>query len=202
MLRMMQELLPFRGLICGGLYFADGRCLSLLSWEQAPVEPSSFSQVWVVEPDGRTTCYIDPAAESVFRFYHAFDKVIGAEVQVNHSLPELLTARVRAVDMAIDVEVRLAYPRAVRAANAVLKTALRGILRSRGVTDTGRRYVHQPTRLAAVEGARATIEGQALGPLTPPPASMRVGGSVVPRRPVVSFCTHYLEACGAAAGTR
>jgi hypothetical protein len=189
----MRDFMPFRGFICSGLYFSSGQCVSLLHWDSAPVEPV-FSEIWITGRDIGSTCYLDPlAASDVFNFYHKFDHVIGAQIDLKWSTPEILIVRVSAQAVSLDLEIRVGVPLIVRCANGLLRTAARTLLISRGTTETGKRYLHQPHRLAAVEGAHATLNGSSLGLLTRPPASLRVGGSVVHDRPMLSFCTHYLE---------
>jgi hypothetical protein len=190
----MEDLMPFQGMLCLGVYFSSGQCISLLSWDSAPVSPPSFSQVWLTDVNGASTCYIDPpSAGDVFEFYHKFDRIIGARFDLKWSAPDRLSFRVSADDIALDVRIRTEEGAAVRCINALLRTPARKLLRSRGKTDTGKRYVHQPHRLVAIVAAEGTLNGGSLGILTSPPASLRVAGSPVQKRPMLSFCTHYLE---------
>lgn len=191
--------MPFQGMLCLGVYFSSGQCISLLSWDSAPVSPPSFSQVWLTDANGASTCYIDPPrAGDVFRFYHRFDRIVAAGLDLRWSAPNRLSVQVAADGTALDFRIRTDEGPVIRALNALLRTPARKLLSSRGKTDAGKRYVHQPFRLAAVVAAEGTLNGGSLGILTPPPASLRVGGSAVPKRPMLSFCTHYLEPFAAA----
>ncbi|HPT28417.1 MAG TPA: hypothetical protein PLZ95_18500 [Bryobacteraceae bacterium] len=190
----MEDVVPFHGLLCVGVCFSSGQCVSLLSWDSAPVEPPSFSQVWLTEATGKSTCYLDPgSAADVFRFYHSFERVIGATVGLQWVTPENLSVRVHTEGVELDLRMRIGAPVFVRGLNALLRTPARTLLRSRGTTDAGRRYLHQPHRLATIATAEATLNGRSLGSFTPAPRSLRVAGNPVPNRPMLSFCTHYLE---------
>jgi hypothetical protein len=195
----MDDYIRFRGLLCPGLYFSSGNCVSLLSWDSAPVGPPSYSQVWLTGSDGRSACYIPQNAITAFRFYHNFDVVAAATVDVAWKSQQDLSVRVRAEGLSFDLQIRIGAPAFVRIVNALLKTPAKTLLSSRGNTDAGRRYLHQPHRLAAVEAAEATLNGVSLGSLAPPPSSLRVGGARAPSRPMLSFCTHYLEPYAASA---
>lgn len=180
---MPTKLLPFHGWLCDGLPFEDGSRLSLLKWDSTPTQHPTFSQVWMTDPRGTRTCYIDPpAAEDVFREYHRFDRVVGSRLQWDWSMPSSLNVSV--AEPAIRVQLRFARSTILRIINRLLRTRAQSFFARSGATETGRQYRHQPNRIAAIHSATLQFGDGAPVHLAPKP------------RVIASWCTHSLQSSG------
>ena len=156
---LTRDLRPFCGLLCPGLCFFSGQCVSLFSWGSAPVQSASFSQIWIRDTVRERIYYPDPlAANGVLRFYHRFDQLIGAQIDLKWNTHEILRVRVSAEAVSLDLEIRVAAPFVVGGVNCPLRTPAKTLLSSRGTTEIGKRYVRQPHRLVAVRDAQAILK--------------------------------------------
>lgn len=208
---------PFSGFMVPGMVFSTGHCIWLISWQRTPTGLGAFSEVWIFDPRGRRTCYIELAdAVPVFHAFHAFDEVLPAELGWTWQEKTSLGVRVRARDTAVlDLKVALRpslgswilngmiklSPKALGASPLVQKVSSRamdlllgvGPVPIAGRTETGRRYRHEAERIIPVGTASGTYLGAALGDLCSPPGHIHVGDVPVPKRPFLSFCNHHLE---------
>ncbi|MDL5363735.1 hypothetical protein [Halalkalicoccus sp. NIPERK01] len=209
------ELEPFHGIQVPGVCFESGHCVWLLRFTETPTDLPSYTEVWLITPDGGTTLFVDPEeAAATVEEYHAFDEVRGAEIDV--ALPDQETIRVTVAgdtDLEFDLTHELT-PRA-RALSAMLNATPERVARSRigaavgtatlntllpanglrvaGTTDTGRRYRNEPVRVTLGTDASATLDGEDLGGLAPPTRPIAFGDLHVPDRPVVTFGDLFLE---------
>jgi hypothetical protein len=178
----MKNFLPFKGFLCPGIYFSSGYCVWLMQWTSTPTEVEAFSEIWVFTPEDNRTAYIDPVeAVPIFKIYHNFNNVVGAEIIWDFKDSNSLSSMFRASDNTVmEIQLKLGPAFDINAVNEA-------------VTETGMAVRHQSDRAAAIENASASFNGMSLGKIAKPLKPIYVGSAQVPATPVISFCTHYLE---------
>ena len=186
-----KELRPFKGFMCPGLYFSSGYCIWLVYWDSYPYEAGTLSEIWVFTPEGERICYVDPEhAGTIFTLYHNFNEVIGAHnIWEWHSSNMLHLTMDSSNSTTLQVQVVLSSSFLM---NTLLK-CIPGGIKMNGKTETGMEYMHKPQKIVSVKNAKATLNGDNLGKLISPPHEISVGDGKVPKRPILSFCHHYLE---------
>jgi hypothetical protein len=210
------ELQPFSGFQVPGICFESGHCLWVLNFTETPTELPSYTELWLIGPDRRTTLFIDPPeAASLVEQYHTFDETIDAEIDV--TLPNQETIRVTVVSEDAEIDLTLTHeltPKA-RVLSAMLNATPKRIARTRlgaaigtatvnlllpanglrvaGRTETERRYRNEPIRVTVGTDAVATLDGEDLGCLSAPGTPITFGDLHVPDRPVVTFGDLWLE---------
>lgn len=175
-----KDMLPFHGAIACDIPMADGRSISVFLWDSTPTACAAFTQLWIVEPDGRRRCFIDPiAAREVFEIYHHFDSVVGDRIVKSWDENGRLCLTLE--QSGLRVVLQTATPFAVRLINRLLQTPLAALFARRGKTDTGMAYHSQPRRIESVVSAALETKDGAK-------TSMRPDA-----RAFVSRCTHFLQ---------
>lgn len=177
-----KKMLPFEGYISPGINFSSGYCIWLLNWDATPTPIHSFSQVWVFDPKGKRTAFIDPiAAKEIFHQYHTFDSVVEGQIVLEEQNDRNLMVSLQS-STGDRLEMRLSLGDSFKTDSI-----------SESKTETGLQVKHHSHTMRVVEHAEGTINGTNLGEIQPPPQPIYVGTAAVGEKPVISYCTHYLE---------
>lgn len=209
------SLLPFEGFIAPGFYFDSGYAVWLARFTNTPVDVGAFAQIWLVDPDGRRTLYVDPeTAGPTVALFHDPNDGCGATTDWELPTPEVLRLRLAATDRtAFDLTLTLGRasemwllnsllsgPSALRgngAAKALVDRGLKSIfgagLALSGKTERGRAYRLEAKRATPVREAKAVLNGLDLGSLVRPRQAIRFGDLQLPERPGVLFGSMYLQ---------
>ena len=191
----MNNLLPFQGFISQGMYLSSGYSVWLFHWDSTPAIVNSFSEIWLVTPGGKRVCYISSELSiPIFHIYHQFDEVWASEFTMEWVTTEILKVTVRAesggeVELVINTTTTISES----IVNKLLKTRLKVLFSQKGKTETSMGYFHQPHRICKVETVSGRLNGIDLGELSKPDLPVKIGDSQVSDKPLISFCTHYLE---------
>ena len=189
---------PFTGAFVPGICFESGHCFWLLDFATTPTQFGSYTEFWIVTPDGERVLYTDPgeATEEVLA-YHEFDRTVGADVR-HERRPGGFEVAMEATDgTAIELRGSTDQSLGTRVLNAVIGLTPDPILRSglgttistasmnalldvnglnvAGRTETERRYRLDADRLALIADASATLDGQDLGAVRPPSRPIEFG---------------------------
>jgi hypothetical protein len=209
---------PYRGFFSPGLYFTSGHAMRLYNFTSAPTEVAAFFQLWLMTPEDKQVLYVDPEAAGgiVATWYYFFDETFSASISWEWRDGDTLHTHMEAVDGTIfDLHMGLGSSLATGLLNTIVKITPQPLMRTRpmlaisdasfnlllglggvhiaGKTETGKTYRTEADRLALVKHASATLDGEDLGPLTPPPEPLFFGPSRVADRPIFAFGTVYLE---------
>lgn len=178
---------PFPGYFVPGVCFRTGHCFWLLEFTSSPTEFDSYTELWLITPDGERVLYTDPeeATQEVLQ-YHDFDRTAGANVSVERPDSESVVVSLEGNDgTELDLELSLGQTLGTRILNTVISLTPQPLLRSRfgaavstfslnllldgngmkvaGRTETGRRYRLDAERLLSVTDASATLNATDLG---------------------------------------
>lgn len=189
---------PFPGLFIPGICFESGHCIWLLEFSSTPTEFDSYTELWLITPDGDRVLYTDPrAAGTEVTKYHEFDRTEGADIVTDNSRSRVDVTMDAADGTTIDVSGTVGQTPGTRILNAVIAVTPARILRSRfgaavstlsvnlltdanglevaGATETGRRYRLDAERMARITDASASLDGSDLGELQPPSRPIEFG---------------------------
>lgn len=192
------ELQPFPGHFVPGACFESGHCVWLLEFTSTPTRFDSYTELWLIAPDGERVLYTDPgaAADEVLN-YHEFDRTADASITCRFSRSTVDVAMEGADETSLELTASVGQTLGTRVLNAVIAATPGSILRSRfgtrvstlsvnllldanglkvaGRTETDRRYRLDADRTSVVRDATATLNGTDLGPLQPPGRPVEFG---------------------------
>lgn len=192
-------LAPFPGTFIPGVCFETGYCFWVIEFTATPTEFDSYTEVWIITPDGDRVLYTDPeaATDEVLK-YHEFDRTVGATTAREQSDPRSVRVSMTGDDgTELDLKLSLGQSVGTRALNAIIALTPEFFARSAfgttistlalnllldvngmkvaGRTETGRRYRLDADRLQTISDATSTLDGSDLGELTPPGRSIGFG---------------------------
>lgn len=188
----------FTGNFIPGVCFESGHCVWLLEFTSTPTQFDSYTELWIIAPDGERVLYTDPeaAADEVLN-YHDFDRTEGASVTCDTSHSQI-TVTMEATD-GTNFELTASTSRTLgtRLLNTVIALTPAVILQSRmgtristvslnllldanglkvaGRTETDRRYRLDAEQIQRITDASATLDGRDLGALNPPNRPIEFG---------------------------
>lgn len=188
----------FPGNFVPGICFGSGYCIWLLEFKSTPTSFDSYTELWIITPDGERVLYTDPeaATEEVIK-YHDFDRTEGASITCDAS-PSQIQVTMEANDgTAFDLTASTSQTVGTRILNTVTTLTPAPILRSRagttistmslnllldvngmkvaGRTETARRYRLDAERLHKITVASATLDDRDLGTLSSPNRPIEFG---------------------------
>jgi hypothetical protein len=176
-----------------GLLF-DECCIFVLKWTNSPAPHKEVAQIWMLERDGRKTCYLAPGeAEGFFRHYHTFDTVVPAQIDISESDGSM---HVRALVKGTVVLTLVAGFRASLKwgiVNFLLRHGNQARFGKQGRTETGRFYHTLPKKIVPLSVERADFEGHRLKIATKPQPWVTIGDGTPAKEPLIVYCTHLLE---------
>lgn len=187
----------FTGNFIPGVCFESGHCFWLLEFTATPTRFDSYTELWVIEPEGNRVLYTDPeeATEEVLK-YHEFDRTSGASITCDTSPNPAVT--MEATDgTSLDLTASASQTLGTRVLNTVIALTPATILQSRlgttvstislnllldanglkvaGRTETDRRYRLDAKRIHQITDASATLDERELGALSPPNRPIEFG---------------------------
>lgn len=186
---------PFRGYMIPGLYFESDYCLYVLRWEETPTQIKKMTQIWVITPDNKKICYIDPVEGiPVFNKYHLFDEVTGAQINIqedrNYIKIRCRTSNEEILSADIQPEVTLEN----RIVNLLLNIKYtKKLLITNGKTETGKAFSNEPVRIVTIADAKVIFHGMSQGKLIKPKRKIRIGDGEISEKALINYCIHHLE---------
>jgi len=186
-------MLPFKGFMIPGLGFKAGYSMWLLNWDDNPTGVKPLIEAWVFTPEQKRICYVNsPQGVAVFQKYHQFHEVLPAPIRVDRLADGWQAVVGEKDEPVLSLKVKTGFDLSVAVINLLLKSNPKA--GEKGRTETGKAYFNQPQSLAAIRSAQAVYQGLDLGPLVAPRQDIRVGDGRVSKKPLVNYCTHWLEA--------
>jgi hypothetical protein len=207
---------PFHGVIAPGLFFDGGYTIWFARFSTTPLEVGPYAQVWLIDPRGKRTLYVDPqSAGPTVALFHDLDDGSGAAADWHLPSPDVLCLDLKASDETrLNLTLKFGTTRGCWLLNALLRApgalhadgrpgaaverGLQGVfgaqgLRLVGQTEMGRAYRLLPQRVAAVREASAELNGVDLGALSRPTRPIHFGDLQLAERPGLVFGTMYLQ---------
>jgi hypothetical protein len=176
-----------------GLRFSEC-CIYVLEWSDTPAPHKKITQVWIVEHDGKKTCYIAPGeAQGFFRKYHCFDEVFPAQIDIakNHKGMEV---RVLANGTAV-LTLTMRFKTSLRwgAMNFLLRHSNPERFGKQGQTETGRFYHTIPKKIVSVSVEEAELNGNRMKTVSKTQQQVSIGDGTPSKTPLVVYCSHFLD---------
>lgn len=185
----------FKGYMIPGLYFESDYCIYILRWKESPVQIKEMTQIWLITPDNKKICYIDPAEGiPVFNKYHLFDEVTGAQINIqedrNHIKIQCRTNNEEILTADIEAEVTLEN----RIVNLLLNIKYtKKLLITKGNTETGKAFSNEPVRIVSIGDAKVIFHGKSQGKLIKPKRKIKIGDGEISEKALINYCVHNLE---------
>ncbi|MEF8821888.1 MAG: hypothetical protein V5A52_06390 [Halovenus sp.] len=191
-------LAAFTGNFVPGVCFESGHCFWLLEFTSTPTQFDSYTELWIITPEGKRVLYTDPeaATDEVLK-YHDFDRTEGASVtcdaangrigvrmeatdgtdfELTASAGQTLRTRLLNGVITLTPSVILQSPIGTRVSTVSLNRLLDANgLKVAGRTETDRRYRLDAERMERITTASATLDGRDLGALEPPSRPIEFG---------------------------
>lgn len=211
------ELRRFHGRFTSGICFDSGHCVWVFNWERTPTSIGSYSDVWVITPDGDRLLYADPPEAGPFvEKYHDFDRTNGATIAWDRLDDSAVELRLDGEDdTSLELRVELGSSPATRFLNTVSALTPSPVLRTSigqaisnlslasvmdvnglkvaGTTETGEPYRFEADRMRVVETASAALNGTELGEFGPPDRPIEFGDVKTPDDPFFAVADVYLR---------
>jgi hypothetical protein len=215
--RKTVDLQRFHGRFSPGICFDSGHCFWLFKWEQTPTSLGSYSNIWIITPEGDRLLYADPPEAGPFvEKYHDFDRTTGASITWDRIDDQVLEIHVDGDDgTTLELRAELGSSPATRlltaistlTPNAVLRTSVGQTmsnlslasvmdvngLKTAGTTETQEPYRFEADRIRAVTTASATLNGDDLGKLGPPGRPIEFGDAKTPDDPFFAVADVFLR---------
>lgn len=169
---------PFTGRMLLGICFERGHSLWLYDFESTPTDLGAYREFWVVEPDDTRTLYYDTeGAAAEVDSYHDWSRSVLADVDW-HWTSERLDVTLEGTDgTTIHLEGTVGDSPWSRVLTLLQRT-LPGPFHERLFgrhTETGAYGRLKTPTVREVKEATATIDGQSLGSVRPPPEPVGFG---------------------------
>lgn len=188
----------FTGNFIPGLCFESGHCIWLLEFTSTPTRFDSYTELWIITPDGKRILYTDPeaATEEVLK-YHDFDRTNGASITCDTSHSQISVTMEATDGTSLELTASASQTFGTRVLNTVIALTPAVILQSRmgttistlslnllldanglkvaGRTETDRRYRLDAERIQQITDASVTLDGSDLGALDSPTRPIEFG---------------------------
>ena len=212
-----ESLQPFHGFLTPGICFASGHCIWFFQFSSTPLAITSYAHVWMVTPDGERLLFVDPLEAGPYvETYHEFDQVIGATIAWIDAGRERVEIQVDGDDETeLEVRAELGASTGTRLLTTITSLTPQRILRTSigeaisnltfgllmdsnglkvaGATETGQPYRVEADSLRMVKAGSATLNGEELGGICPPPRSIKFGDAIAPNDPFFAFGKLFLQ---------
>lgn len=189
---------PFSGRFIPGICFESGHCVWLIEFTDTPTRFGSYTELWLILPDGERVLYTDPgeATEEVLK-YHDFDRTVAAEIRHERQRGNVAVELEAADGTTLEVTATTGQTIGTRILNAVITLTPQSILQSSlgttvstaslnllvdakgmqsaGRTETNRRYRLDADRLERLTDGSATLNETELGSIEPPSRPIEFG---------------------------
>lgn len=180
------------------LCFESGHCIWLLEFPSTPTRFDSYTELWIITPDGKRILYTDPkaATEEVLK-YHDFDQTNSASITCDTSHSQISVTMEATDGTSLELTASASQTFGTRVLNTVIALTPAVILQSRmgttistlslnllldanglivaGRTETDRRYRLDAERIQRITDASATLDGSELGALDSPTRPIEFG---------------------------
>lgn len=215
--RTTAQLQRFHGRVSPGICFDSGHCFWLLKWDRTPTSLGSYSDVFIITPDGDRLLYADPPEAVPFvEKYHDFDRTNGATITWHRIDDDGVEVHVDGDDdTTLKFRAELGPSPATRLLNAISTLTPSSVLRTSvgqtisnlslaslmnvnglkvaGSTETQEPYRFEADRIQVVETASATLNGDDLGAFRPPDRQIEFGDVKTPDDPFFADADVYLR---------
>lgn len=211
------QLQRFHGRFSPGICFASGHCYWVFNWDRTPTSIGSYSDVWIITPDGERLLYADPPeAGPILEKYHDYDRTNGATITWDRIDDDVVDVRVDGDDdTTLEIRAELGSTPATRLLNVISTLTPSSVLRTSvgqtistlslaslmdvnglkvaGTTETQEPYRFEADTMLAVESASATLDGTDLGEFGPPDREIGFGDAKTPDDPFFAVADVYLR---------
>ena len=181
----------FTGNFIPGLCFESGHCIWLLEFTSTPTRFDSYTELWLISPDGKRVLYTDPeaATEEVLK-YHDFDRTNGASITCDTSHSKISVTMEATDGPSLELTASASQTFGTRVLNTVILRSGMGTtistlslnllldangLKVAGRTETDRRYRLDAERIQQITDASATLDERDLGALGSPTRPIEFG---------------------------
>lgn len=188
----------FTGNFVPGLCFESGHCIWLLEFTSTPTRFDSYTELWIITPDGKRILYTDPeaATEEVLK-YHDFGRTNGASITCDTSRGQIGVTMEATDGTSLELTASASQTLETRVLNGVIALTPAVVLQSSvgtaistlslnllldanglkvaGRTETDRRYRLDAERMRQITDASATLDGRDLGTISPPDRLIEFG---------------------------
>jgi hypothetical protein len=187
-------MMTFEGFMIPGLYLENGYGIWVYCWKDSSIQIKHMSEVWIVEPNNRKICYIDPQEGiPLFNVYHTFDEVLDAEIHVEEK-NKTITIHVSKngyVILHVNIDTKMTLEN--RIINLILSTKIKKGISLKGKTETGKTFINFPNKIMKIDHANVYYKGNNLGDIIKPRKIIAFGDGKISKKPIVNYCKHALE---------
>lgn len=211
------QLQRFHGRMSPGICLDSGHCFWVIKWDRTPTSIGSYSEIWIITPDGDRLLYADPREAGPFvEKYHDFDRTHGATITWDRIDDAVVKLQVSGEDnTTLELRIELGTSPATRLLNSISAVTPSTVLRTSigqtisnlslasvmdvnglkiaGTTETQEPYRFEAERIQAIEGVSAVLNGEDLGGLSTPDRPIDFGDIKTPDDPFLAVADVFLR---------
>lgn len=187
-------MVTLKGFMIPGLYLQSDHCVYLYNWTDSSAPVKRMTEVWIIGPDYKKTCFIDPKEGiSFFNKYHSFDNVIESRIDIVENCNNFnISVHENGINrLQIEINAKISFEN--RIINFLLKSKNKEKLVKKGKTETGKEFINLPSKIMQITNVKAVLDSVNLGKLIKPRRMIKIGSSEISVKPIINYCTHNLE---------
>lgn len=187
-------MVSFKGFMIPGLYLESDYCILFYRWKGSPISAKQLSEVWIIHPDNKKVCYIDPKEGiPIFNKYHTFDEVSEAKISIEEkeNYLNVLVYENNIKILQIEIKTKSTFESSI--INFLLKFSKSEKLYKKGRTETGKEFINKPERIDKISDAKVIFMEKDLGKIIKPRKIIKFGHSEINDKPIINYCTQDVE---------